>query len=142
VERTWDGLPIAKDKPYGVSVVVWRQAGSDPEWLVLHRAHEGPEYAGDWAWGPPAGARLPGEDPQACAERELREETGLELECRLTTCGNDEWSVYEAEAPADAEVVLSPEHDAHRWLPADTAAALCLPQQVADSILAVSAGLS
>ena len=137
--RTWDDLPVAEDKPYGVSVVVWRLAEPEPEWLVVHRAHEGPDYAGDWAWGPPAGARLPGEAPQACAERELREETGLELPSRLTTCGSEEWFVYEAEAPRDVEVVLSAEHDAYRWLPADAAAALCLPEQVAGSILAVSA---
>jgi hypothetical protein len=47
---TWDGLPVAADPPYGASVLVGRRdAGGEREWLLLHRAHGGPDYAGDWA---------------------------------------------------------------------------------------------
>ena len=47
---TWDGLPVAADPPYGASVLVWRRdAGGERQWLLLHRAHGGPDYAGDWA---------------------------------------------------------------------------------------------
>ena len=62
IETTWDGLPVAREKPYGASILVWRRAGAGREWLVLHRAHHGRDYAGDWGWTPPAGARLPGEE--------------------------------------------------------------------------------
>ena len=49
--------------------------------------------------------------------------------------------MFAAEAPADAEVALSDEHDAHRWLPLDEAAGRCLPAQVGASLRAVEAEL-
>ena len=137
--RTSDGQPISREPPYGACVIVRRRGeGGDDEWLVLHRAHHGPAYEGDWAWGPPAGARLPGEPIEECARRELREEAGLELEVVPTDCGLREWPLFAAEASPDADVTLSPEHDAFRWLPLDAAAALCLPTRVADGIRAVA----
>ena len=74
LERTWDGLPVAREAPYGASVVVRRE---DSAYLVLHRAVNGAEYVGDWAWTPPAGSRQPGESVYAATLRELAEETGL-----------------------------------------------------------------
>src|SRR5215469_18151217 len=76
---TWDGLPVAPDEPYGAAVVV-RRPGPSPdraEYLVLHRAHRGPGYEGDWAWTPPSGSRQPGESVLPGAIRELAEETGF-----------------------------------------------------------------
>src|SRR5689334_8450153 len=110
VERdiTWDGLPIAQEPPFGAVVVVFRDGGSGCELLLLHRAHSGPDYSGDWAWTPPSGARLPGEPIEACARRELGEETGLSLQLTHTDCGSEDWPVYIAEAPLDAHVVLDP----------------------------------
>ena len=137
--RTSDGQPISREPPYGAGVVVWRRRDGELEWLVLHRSHQGPAYEGDWAWGPPAGARLPGEPIEECARRELREEAGLELDIVPTTCGRAEWPLFAAEAPPDAEVVLSSEHDAFRWLPIEQAAALCLPARVADGLRSVAA---
>ena len=128
--RTWDGQPAARDDPIAVTVIVRR----GDELLVLHRAHEGPDYAGDWAWGPPAGARHPGEDVLACARRELREETGLELDLEQREAPDGVVAVYVAEAPPDAEVVLSDEHDAYRWVALDEAIALCRPKRVADQL--------
>lgn len=136
---TWDGLPVSTERPYGASVLVWRTAGARVEWLVLHRAHQGPLYAGDWAWGPPAGARLPGEPVAACAARELREETGLELPCRLTACGSEDWVVFEAQAGDGDPIALSAEHDAYAWLTADEAASRCLPAAVGASVRCVAA---
>lgn len=132
--RTWDGLPISPDPPYGAAVVVYRREGGRVLYLVLHRAHFPPEFAGDWAWGPPSGARLPGEPIDACARRELWEEAGLELP--LTRIGDpaDDWVVYVAEAPAGAQVRLSPEHDRCEWVPAREAARRCLPSVVAEQI--------
>jgi 8-oxo-dGTP pyrophosphatase MutT (NUDIX family) len=126
----------------GATTVVWRRgAGGEREWLVLHRAHRGPAYAGDWAWTSPGGGREPGESPAACARRELREETGLELACAATPCGEAACPVFAAEAPPDARVRLDAEHDAHRWLPLAEACALCLPARVGRSIGCVAAWL-
>jgi 8-oxo-dGTP pyrophosphatase MutT (NUDIX family) len=137
--KTSDGQPVSRERPYGVAIVVRRAGDRGPDWLVLHRAHNGPDYEGDWAWGPPAGARLPGEAPDECARRELAEEAGLDLPCVRTRCGSRDWSVYTAEAPPDAEVTLSPEHDVYRWLPLEEAAGACLPASVGESLRAVAA---
>src|ERR1700722_21017802 len=78
LEHTWDGLPIAPDNPRGAMVVVRRADGrGGHEYLMLHRALQGPDYEGDWAWTPPSGSRQPGESVLAAARRELTEETGL-----------------------------------------------------------------
>jgi 8-oxo-dGTP pyrophosphatase MutT (NUDIX family) len=137
--RTWDGSPVAPERPFGASIVLWRQAAGGREWLVLHRMHRGPDYDGDWAWGPPAGARLPGESIVDCARRELEEETGLRLEPEPTELGSPEWAVYTAEAPPGSTILLSAEHDAFRWIPADEAAERCLPPRVGASIRAAEA---
>jgi SAM-dependent methyltransferase/8-oxo-dGTP pyrophosphatase MutT (NUDIX family) len=131
VQRTtWDGLPISTEPPYGATVVVYRGHGAATEVLLLHRAHHGPEYAGDWAWTPPAGARLPGEHIEECARRELREETGLDLPLRLTECGAADWPHFVAEAAHDAAIVLDAEHDRFEWAAADQAPRQCLPEEV------------
>ena len=132
---TWDGLPIAEDFPNGATVVVWRRvAGKGIEVLLLHRAHQGPDYAGDWAWTPPAGSRFPGEDVDVCAARELHEEAGLELP--MTRFGDQEaWATYIAEAPADAVVTLHDrEHDAYQWVSVETALELTKPDMVRDTL--------
>jgi len=134
MQTTWDGLPVAREPPYACCVVVWRQGASGREFLVLHRAHEGLDYAGEWAWTPPSGARQPGEEPGAAAARELREEAGLELPLTRIDPLDEEVALYLVEAPADAEVALDPEHDMLRWLPLEEAAALCLPARVAEGL--------
>jgi 8-oxo-dGTP pyrophosphatase MutT (NUDIX family) len=131
--ETWDGLPVSRERPYGASVLVWRRRGGRIEWLLLHRGHQGPAYEGEWAWGPPAGARLPDERVEECARRELLEEAGLELPLADTPCGTDDWAVYAAELGADEPVALSPEHDRHEWASASEAARRCLPRAVADA---------
>src|ERR671930_175254 len=80
MDATWDELPVARERPYAVAVVVWRRRQARTEFLLLHRlAPGGPGFEGDWAWTPPAGARQPGEPPDAAAARELNEEIGLAL---------------------------------------------------------------
>jgi predicted metal-dependent hydrolase/ADP-ribose pyrophosphatase YjhB (NUDIX family) len=139
---TWDERPIATEKPYGASVVVWRHRGDTREYLVLHRAAAGPPgYEGDWAWTPPSGARQPDEPIRETALRELTEEVGLRLPLVETPCGSEEWRVYAAEAPADAAVVLDAEHDRFRWVAAEEAAGICLPPLVGRSVAAVDAWL-
>jgi 8-oxo-dGTP pyrophosphatase MutT (NUDIX family) len=131
--RTWDGRPVAEEPPFGATVAVWREGEGEREWLVLHRAPHGPEYAGEWAWTPPAGARYPGEDVLACARRELVEETGLDVEPTPVDVQR-EWALFVAEAPPSADVTLDDEHDAYAWLSLDEACSRCLPEQVADGL--------
>ena len=120
--------------PFGAAVLVWQRRAEGLRYLVLHRSHKGPDYEGDWAWGHPAGCILPDEPVAGCAARELLEETGLALTCTLAGSDTEDWPLYLAEAPADAQVTLSDEHDAYRWLPADEAAALSLPAAVGEQI--------
>lgn len=138
VLRTWDGQPVTPERPHGASIVVWRRGVSGREFLVLHRRHAGgAEFEGDWAWTPPAGARLPGEALDDAARRELLEEVGLHLAFEASDLGSADWAVFVAEAPANARVVLDDEHDRFLWLPATEAAAKCLPPPVGRTLLAV-----
>ena len=133
----------AGEKPFGCSVVVWRTGDGGREYLILHRRTSlGPDHEGDWAWTPPSGARHPGENPHDSAARELLEETGLELEIARAGVGGDEWAVYFAEAPTEADIVLDDEHDRFRWVTAAEAERLCLPAMVGESISAVEARLA
>jgi 8-oxo-dGTP pyrophosphatase MutT (NUDIX family) len=141
VETTWDGLPVARERPYASCAVVWRGGAAAREFLVLHRAHFGPDFAGDWAWTPPSGARQPGEDPETAAARELHEETGLELPLTRVESPNPDVALYVAEAPREADIPLDSEHDAHRWLPIE-APELCLPATVADGLRAAATVLA
>jgi 8-oxo-dGTP pyrophosphatase MutT (NUDIX family) len=134
VETTWDGLAVAREKPWVSSVVVWRKCETGREFLLLHRHHEGPDYGGDWAWTPPAGARQPGETPDEAAARELHEETGLSVAFTRVDWPTDDLALYVAEAPHDAEVGLDAEHDRFDWTSADEAVRRCLPSQVGTSV--------
>ncbi|MGH3094305.1 MAG: NUDIX domain-containing protein [Gaiellaceae bacterium] len=139
---TWDGLPVSREKSHGASVVVWRDIDGEREFLLLHRrAPGGADFDGDWAWTPPAGARLPGESIDETARRELREETGLELRCRATGPGEEEWAVYVAHASARAGVTLDEEHDRFAWLPIAQAAARCAPAVVREGLERAAAWL-
>jgi 8-oxo-dGTP pyrophosphatase MutT (NUDIX family) len=137
-DTTRDDQCVAQEAPFGASVVVYRRIGPRYEYLVLHRAHAGPGFEGDWAWTPPSGGRLPGEAAKACARRELLEETGMSLPPIPTAFGTADWEVYLAQAPASWDVRLSDEHDRFAWLPADEAVARCLPELVGHSIRRVA----
>lgn len=133
--RTWDGQPIAPESPFGATVVVYRRMDAGVEYLLLHRAHEGPEYEGDWAWTPPSGARHPGEPIDGCAARELFEEAGLRADIRMVSAATAEWAVFVAEVPADALFTLHDvEHDRFEWVWIDEALARCKPRTVADGV--------
>ncbi|HEY7778951.1 MAG TPA: NUDIX domain-containing protein [Ktedonobacterales bacterium] len=129
MDVTWDGLPVSRESPYGCSVVVYRRAPDGLRLLMLHRAHLGRDFAGDWAWTPPGGARLPGEPVDDCAQRELLEETGLPLPPRPTAFGDNVWCVYVAEAAADTVVTPDAEHDRFAWLAPDEALRRTLPER-------------
>ena len=142
METTWDGLPVSKEKPVAVSVVVWRPGGGGREWLLLHRTHAGgPDFEGDWAWTPPAGARLPGEPVDAAARRELLEEVGFAAEPQPTPCGDEDVAVFAAEAPRGVRIALDAEHDRYLWASLDEARSRCLPRRVADQLVCVAGWL-
>ncbi len=129
-ETTWDGLPIADNNPIGASIIVYREGKSGLELLILHRAHDGADYEGDWAWTPPSGARQPGEDIDQVASRELKEETGLRGEPKRTEHGNERWFVYEFRYRGDAPIILDQEHDRYEWVSLDEAICRCKSDRV------------
>ncbi len=130
VRRTWDGQPISPVPPFGATVVVYRRT---PELaiLLLHRAHHGLGYEGDWAWTPPAGSRQPGESIAEAARRELHEEAGLCLPLTPLPCSTADWFVYLAEiGDRDTVTLIDPEHDRFIWLSAAKALARVAPDVV------------
>lgn len=121
---------MAADLPTGATVVVYRE---DPEVLIfmLHRAHQGPAYEGDWARTPPAGARFPAEPIEECACRELSEEIGAEIppsDLHLVRGGDAEWWVYSLALAPGADVVLDEEDDRFEWLGPGEDLARCRPE--------------
>jgi len=137
METTWDGLPVARERPYACSVVVWREVEGRREFLLLHRlAPGGASFEGDWAWTPPSGARQPGEAADAAAMRELKEEIGLVLPLTplLEATASEDVALYAAQAPPQAEVVLDDEHDRFVWLTLEEALPKCLPPVVAQGL--------
>jgi len=139
-ELTWDGLPVAADDPHGSAIIVRRPDGQGGrEYLLLHRAHRGPDYDGDWAWTPPSGARLPGEPVLAGALRELAEEAGITCAEPVPVDLSGPWAVLLAEVPAQARVRLDAEHDQFRWVSAAEALSRCRPASATAGLAAAHA---
>jgi lipoyl(octanoyl) transferase len=127
-------------RPEEILVVVYRDAPTEPEFLVLKRSPERHGY-----WHLVAGALDDDEDAAAAAARELHEETGLrapivDLELRYVYALDDEppevrarfakavneivVSAFAAEAPSTWEPELDEEHVEYRWCRASEAIAL------------------
>lgn len=127
---TYDGLPISPTPPFGATIVVSCFIDGHRHYLLLHRAHEGPEFDGDWAWTPPAGSRLPGEPVAACAVRELAEETGLSGALRTVRDCDTDWALFVLDFDAQPEVTLDGEHDRYEWVSLADARLRCRPEAV------------
>jgi 8-oxo-dGTP pyrophosphatase MutT (NUDIX family) len=127
-KSTWDGVAIAAEPPHGACVVVRRGI----EYLILRRT--GALGRGDWEWTPPSGARQPDEGIEACAARELHEETGLEGITLQLVSDADPWQIWLAEVPSSALIRLDDEHVEYRWVELAEAIRLCRPQRVADGL--------
>lgn len=134
-----NGEAISREKPHGAVAVVFRRAADGIELLMLHRSASGPAFEGDWAWGPPAGLRRPGETVEACAARELLEETGLQTVLRRAVADENGFAVFWGEVPADAAVTLSHEHDRYEWLDVTEARARSHPRM---ALLELDAGIA
>jgi 8-oxo-dGTP pyrophosphatase MutT (NUDIX family) len=137
LRTTWDGEPVSPEPPYGATIVVASLAPGGWRFALLHRARHGPDYAGDWAWTPPAGSRKPGEDLAACAARELAEETGLAGEPRpVRTEDADDWALYTLEVPWGTALALDgTEHDKIEWVSRAEALRRIRPAVVADAFI-------
>jgi 8-oxo-dGTP diphosphatase len=102
--------------------VVWRALDGRVEVLVVHR----PKYD-DWSL--PKGKVEPGETDEACAVREVLEETGLECTLDEELLGSEyvdrkgrpKAVRYWAMTPTAGEVRANDEVDAAWWLPVDDA---------------------
>lgn len=105
--------------------VVARPGRNGMEVLLVHR----PRYD-DWSF--PKGKALPGESDEACAIREVEEETGLlcELGDELPSTvyrdakGRMKRARYWLLRPIQGELAYTDEVDEARWLPVDEARAL------------------
>lgn len=150
--RTWDGLQIAADRPVGATVVVRRPGLTHaPEFLLLHRNAEGPEYDGDWAWTPPAGCRQPGEAVYPAALRELAEEAGIAgrrpwaLDFNSPAGASEEpgrWAIFSLDVDRDIAIdLVDPEHDRYEWVTLEQAVSLIRPAWVATRGVAKAAGV-
>jgi 8-oxo-dGTP diphosphatase len=104
---------------YALSTVVY--AERDGEILLLKRAG-GSAMAGQWFM--PGGAVEDDELPEDAARRELREESGLEIDGELEIVGAYPIWVYGGHCLQlsyrgrlrDGDVVVSAEHDGARWV--------------------------
>jgi 8-oxo-dGTP pyrophosphatase MutT (NUDIX family) len=134
---TWDGEPVARDRPHGAMIVVASRAPEGWRYVLLHRAHRGPAWDGDWAWTPPSGSRKPGEDVTACAIRELQEETGLRGSPRPVIARDVGWAVFAHEIPWGTVVMADgTEHDRFEWVTYAEACRRCRPAELVSSFAA------
>jgi 8-oxo-dGTP pyrophosphatase MutT (NUDIX family) len=123
--------------------VVVRRHDGGLDVLLVHR----PAYD-DWTF--PKGKALPGESDEACALREVEEETGLV--CRLETelpsteyrdaKGRVKRVRYWLMRPTGGELVFRHEVDAGRWLPLHEAFAQLTYERDAKVLGAVQAALT
>lgn len=89
---------------------------NDGEYLFLRRAKDGP-YGGMWCF--PGGKVEPGERPLDAVQREVREETNLDVQVDFLLdkfqMGNYEFTYWLCTERNSRCIELSDEHDSYRW---------------------------
>ncbi|MCW2912717.1 MAG: hypothetical protein JWN52_785 [Actinomycetia bacterium] len=136
MKTTYDGEPISPDPPYGAMIVVTTLAPEGRRFLILHRAHDGPDYEGDWAWTPPSGCRKPGEPVEDCAARELLEETGLQAIPQPVVTEDVDWTVFLLDVPPSTQIIGDGiEHDRFEWVDFTETHERCRPDVVQANLL-------
>jgi len=125
-----------------VEVFVFR----DGRLLAMRRARDSEAAAG--AWDALSGRVRPGEQPLDAARREVREESGLEIEpdprpvaSYVAKRNEDDMMVvaYRAESEA-GDVILSHEHDEYAWMTIEDFSAACpFPRLVEAARMALEA---
>ncbi|HEX6593698.1 MAG TPA: NUDIX domain-containing protein [Bacillota bacterium] len=128
IRKTWDGLDVSEYPPYGVGIVVYKIRDGSIYYLILRRSWK--NQGDNWEWGPPGGARLPGEKIEDCMKRELYEETGLKKSAVLTEIGDKTWFVYCLQIKRGTNIILSSEHDQFMWAPLEKAIEKCSPDLI------------
>jgi 8-oxo-dGTP diphosphatase len=130
-------------KPFGFSVAALLTDASD-RWLLIRRSLDSVRWPG--AWDLPGGKMEAGETVETALRREVREETGLEIELQ-GLAGATEFElphvrvimiVLRARALAGA-VRLDGEHDGFRWVEPPRAAELPLSEPIASVLRSVRA---
>ena len=116
METTWDGMPVAPENPTAVAIVIWRRAAGRREFLILHRHHGGPEWEGDWAWTPPAGARRPDEARASPPLASCGKRPASSSRSSRSPHETDAVALFVAEAHRGAKIVLDAEHDRFEWV--------------------------
>jgi len=142
IETTWDGLAVARDKPYGASILVWRRArggprvAGSPSRSSRARLRRG---LGLDATGRRASARRG--SPPLCRARTPRGDGPHAPTDRDGSRQRRVAAVRRRGAAGCGEVRLDDEHDRYEWLSLDDAAARCFPSFVGESFSAVAASL-
>jgi 8-oxo-dGTP pyrophosphatase MutT (NUDIX family) len=112
-----------EDPVLGAGVILWRRGPRGPEFLLLRNARHG-------TWGFAKGhLDVADADPQAGALREVREETGIELDAAALAPDfldvssyrpKKRWKrvlLYLAEVAPGTDLARSDEHDKAGWFP-------------------------
>jgi 8-oxo-dGTP diphosphatase len=129
-------------KLYGIGTTIY--AERDGKILLLKRA----AGAATGSWYLPGGVLEPGEIPEACAQRELLEESGLVPTGPLRLISVIPMFVYDVDtfliefacACDRGEVVLSDEHSNYRWIdPQEWRAKYLSDEQLAKAMAASQA---
>ena len=131
----YPAAPVTTLRSTHVEVYLFRRRGKRVEFLLLRRVPTRPTLPG--VWQPVTGKRRLRERMLAAAMREVREETGFKPKrwwaLETMTIYPDvlveaimALPLFAAEVPAGAQVRLSREHDASKWVPAPEAARLVL----------------